>query len=258
MAERDELVGRLESLGAARPPALSVDRLAAIERRVVAGGPDVAPPESRRRPLAMLAAAAALVALLVGVVLVAARDADPARMAVAEGLVTLELPDGRTVPAVAGDELADGTIIDVAPGGRAIVADVTLGPGRYEVRDGRPVDATTARPHTTDGPSPATTDVRPDRTTTTERRRPDSPTITVARDVDRDRRLVPSATDVARPSTTTSSTVPTRPRNTTTTAATTAPAPTTTGPTTTVAPDRPTSTAPRDGATTTTTDRRDG
>lgn len=248
MTDHSDLVERLEALGAQRPAGLTDARRNAIEARVLEA-PVIGADPARRRPVVfMLAAAAAIIAVVLGFAVL--RPADRGLVVSAADRVVLELADGTSTRAEAGDELADGTVIEIAAGGSLVLGDGVLGPGRYEVRDGRavpvgPVPATSttttvARPpaddRSTDAPRrPATPDSR-DLAPRPTRRDQQPPTT-----IDFDRRV---------PSTTvrTTTTALDRPVNTSTTVPATTP-PTTTPPT------RPPTTAIDPTTTTTTTTR---
>jgi hypothetical protein len=254
MDDQSDLTARLEALGNSRPSPPTAARLDAIEARVMAGtiGVSATSPIRRRSVPMLLTAAAAVIALVVTAVVFANRGAEPIRFDVADGVV-LELP-GEMRAAASGDDVPDGAVVAIAPGGLAVIGTDRYGPGRYQVVDGRlvPFPATTATStSTTSTTSTTTTSTSPraDRTTV-----PTRPTTTLVR---------PTTEPVPRTTTTTSPkrdepTIPTdRPTTTTgpaTTSTTTSP-PSDTRPSTTTAETRPTTTTttPRDTRPTTTT-----
>jgi len=268
-----DVIDRLEALGRAPVPHLDEDRLQAMEARVL-HATHHRTDEHRRRTL-VLAVAAAVVLLVAGVVFASGGNGT-VRLEVADGVI-LERPGVGADVGAAGDELPDGTRVEVRPGGQAVVDGERYGPGRYVVVDGRlePVGGppsisttTTSMGATADGAGPpirvTAPSTQPD--PVVPRRRPTTTVIstTTAGPTDVET-TIPAAGDrqpvVDRPTTTVAG--ERRPVPVTTIGSTTIPvdrAPTTaTDRTTTTAGERPTTTTSRSTTTTTTSappDRR--
>ncbi len=230
MAEHIDPADRLRTIGRRDTPALDGDRLAAIEVRVmatvtapVALEPSDASAGGRDRRATWFAVAAALLVLAVlGAVAFAVRDRSDGLLIQAADGVVIEQPDGAPEVAAVGDELVDGTIVEVGPGGSSTVGGVEYGPGRYVVDGGTlRLDPPEITPIGDDGevpPAVASTTTSTSTTSTT-----------------------PSPTTVARSTTTSSTTTSTSVavRPTEPPVVTRAPA---AGPTTTVRPQRTTTT----------------
>jgi len=142
MSDDDPVIRRLEELGASEAGSLTNERLASIEARVVgavgAESPTPVATSPIRRAAPMVLAVAALLLLFV---VAAAWFGGGSTLTVqaADGVVTIELPDGRSVDASVGLEVPDGSFVDVAPGASIRLGGGDLGPGTYLVRDGTAV-----------------------------------------------------------------------------------------------------------------------
>lgn len=268
MNDPTELAARIEALAGTAVAEPDAARMQAIEDRVmrtIGEGPD----RRRGRGVRLLGIAAAAVLLIAGLVVVSAGN-EPTLLRAADA-VTLERPGEAAVAGVAGDELPDGTIVEIH--GSAVVDGDRYGPGRYVVVDGRlepivpPASTTTSvaaasggsetpvRPPPAPPPTTAerTGDPAPERdappstrlsTTTATPVRGSEPAPTTAPS----RPAGTSVPDRSRPTTTPPATSATTPRTTPTTTTTTT---TNTRPTTTTT--RPTTTTTRQITTTTTT-----
>lgn len=193
----DDLTERLRRLGSDRVP--SVD--GAFANRLEADLRDIhdRPPHRSRipdllvRPVAVLAA----LVIVVGVVAVLQRDDDrPGVAMVAADGTTVSIPgDASLVPGRAGLDLPDGTRIEVAEGGAAVVDGVVLEAGSSAVVvDGRiellrsptatatdpVVPSTTTTPTTTGVPTTAGASTAPTPTDTSASATTDPPRTTVA------------------------------------------------------------------------------
>lgn len=155
MPDREQLIQRLEALGRAEPPQLTHERLTSIEARAAESitlvRPSVDDDSLRSKAIPLLLAVAALLLLFVGAL--AWFDGGSAlTVAAADGTVVIEMPDGRRIDATVGADVPDGSLIDVAEGSSVTLGDDELGPGRYEVRDGRPFVVGPAPPDETSVP----------------------------------------------------------------------------------------------------------
>ncbi len=186
MPDREQLIRRLEALGRAEQTPLTHERLTSIEARatesIILGPPSVDDDSRSGKVIPLLLAVAAL--LLLFVVAVAWFDGGSGlTVAAADGTVVIELPDGRTIDATVGADVPDGSLIDVAEGSSVTLGDDELGPGRYEVRDGRPFPVGPAPPDETSVPPVAgstSTTTAPGRAIRTD----DDPGIDTDRSVD--------------------------------------------------------------------------
>ena len=159
---RPDLESLLHELG--RLPVESPDELtvARIESRWRASagltGSSRGPERRSRRRVAIggavaLVAAAASVAAVVG----AQRNNDPDLVVDAANDVTVELPDGSSIEAQAGEVLPEGAVVVGGPGASGVIGTVFVGPGSaFVVRGGRLVASGAPAPDDPSSDTPPT------------------------------------------------------------------------------------------------------
>jgi hypothetical protein len=163
----DDLRSRLERWGAGEPPVPDPVFAARLEQDLrsqayfASGVPAPSARHARRlRPSLVLGA---IVIVVAAGILAGRLGEQGVEVAVAEATGTdLVLPDGTTVPAVAGETLDNGTRIIVGPSGTAVVGGVVLEANEQaEVVDGAIVVDRAAATPTSDRSTPAPTATTP-------------------------------------------------------------------------------------------------